>query len=153
MHQPLPGALRVQLHFAALAVDRQDARNAQFGGLLQDPVHFLAAGDALQQGEAQRRLVVDMARIQHFGGGLALAQGDDAGSVVVAIAIEQHALVAHAQPQHAQQVRGHVFRQRDAGPNAQRLVEVAAGQAHAVASTMASRVTRASRSSCASSMQ
>ena len=109
MRQALVGALRIQLHFAALAGHRQDAGDAELGRLLQDPVHLLAAGDALQQGDAQRRFVVDMARRGDFRARFALSDGGDARVVVVAIAIEQHAGIVDLQAQHAQQVRGDVL--------------------------------------------
>ena len=153
VRQALVGALRIQLHLAAFAGDRQDAGDAELGRLLQDPVHLLAAGDALQQGDAQRRFVVDMSRRCDLRACFALADGGDARVVVVAIAVEQHAGIADLQAQHAQQVRGDVLGQHDFGAGLQWQVDMAAGQAHAVASMMASRVTRASSSSCSSSMQ
>ena len=81
---------------------------------LRSTVHLLAAGDALDQGDAQRRLVVHRRRVQHLDHGRTLAGLDDARRVVVAVAVEQHAAVALAQAQHAHQVRGGGIRERQA---------------------------------------
>ena len=51
--------LRVDLHHRALGEHRHDARDAELGGLLHDEVHALAARDALQQRDLQRRLALD----------------------------------------------------------------------------------------------
>ena len=109
--------------------------------------------DALQQGHMQRGFVVDRARRLQFDHHLALADGRDAAVMILAIAVEQHAGVALAQPQHAGQVVGHEFGQDDACTRLHRQRDVAAGQAHAVASSMAWRVTSASSCRCSSSTQ
>ncbi len=56
--EPPPGAFAVELHDAALGRHRHDPRDAEFGGLLQHPVHLLAARQRLQQRHAQRRLAL-----------------------------------------------------------------------------------------------
>ena len=66
VREALAGALAIELHLAALALDRDDRGDAQFGRLLQDPVHLLAARQRLQQGDAQRRFVVERARGEDF---------------------------------------------------------------------------------------
>ena len=76
----------------------------------------------------------------------------DARVVVASVAVEQRAGVAGAEPQHAREVAAAPSAGRCARGRERRFDE-AADHAHAVASTIASRVTRASSSSCASSMQ
>src|SRR5690606_5856979 len=87
------------------------------------------------------------------GADFALADRGQARRVVVAVAVEQHAGVALAQAQHPRQVVAGVLGQDDGGAGLQRQLDVAAGQAHAVASAMAAAVVSASSCSWASSMQ
>src|SRR3546814_6339495 len=61
VRQALAGTLAGELHLAAVRADRDEAGHAQLGRLLQDPVHLLAARDALDQHDAQRRFDVDRA--------------------------------------------------------------------------------------------
>ena len=144
---------RVQLHLGALGVDRNDRDHAQLGGLLQDQVHLLATGDALQQGDRQRGFVVDGLHGVDADLHLALAGHGQRRAVVVAIAVEQHAGIAFAQAHHPHQVVGGVFRQGHGLAAVQRQVDGAAGHAHAIASSMAASVVCASSSSCSSSTQ
>ena len=101
----------------------------------------------------QRGFVVDRARRQQFDHHLALADGRDAAVMILSVAVEQHAGIALSQPQHAGQVVGRDVGQDDACTRLQRQRHVAPGQAHAVASSMAWRVTSASSCSCSSSTQ
>jgi DNA-binding NarL/FixJ family response regulator len=82
-----------------------------------------------------------------------LVDHNDACGVVMAVAVEQHALIAGRQPQHARKMHGRAFRQRQFGSWRKPRIRVDTGQAHAVASSMAMRVTSASRRNAASSMQ
>ena len=110
MRQALGRALAVELHLAALAIHRHERGDAEFGRLLQDPVHLLAARDALHAARcaaAIRCRSRACATISDFAA--ALVGGDDARVVVVAVAVEQHAGIADRQPQHAQQVRRRRF--------------------------------------------
>ncbi len=149
----LLGPCRIQLHLGPLGVDRNDRRHAQFGGLLQDQVHLLAAGDALQQGDGQRRFVVDGLHRVDAGLDLALAGHGQRRAVVMAVAIEQYAGISLAQAHHPYQVVGRLFRQGHGLAAVQRQVDGAAGHAHAIASSMAASVACASSSSCSSSTQ
>ena len=153
VRQPLLGAGGVQLHFGPLRVHRYKGLHAQLGGLLQDQVHLLATGDALQQGDVQRRFVVQRGGRLDTYLRVALAHCHQGRAVVLAIAIEQHAAIAFAQAHHADQVVGGILGQRQGLPDRQRMVDMAAGHAHATASSMAARVVSASRSKCSSSTQ
>src|SRR3546814_3831519 len=51
VRQALAGTLAGELHLAAVRADRDEAGHAQLGRLLQDPVHLLAARDALRSDE------------------------------------------------------------------------------------------------------
>ena len=86
---------------------------------------------------------------QHF----TLADAGQARGIVMAIAIEQHAGIPLLQAQHAHQMRRSAFRQCYVAANRQGKFNEATGQAHAVASSMAARVTQASSASCLSSTQ
>ena len=65
-----------------------------------------AERDALQQADAQRRLVVDVMRTDHVGQYAPLADRGDARVVFASVAIEQHAAVALAQAQYAGKMVG-----------------------------------------------
>src|SRR5690606_14968301 len=92
-----------------------------------------------------------------------LARGNDARRVVVAIAVEQHAVITFAEPQHPQQVLCGRVREDDPGARFQRCLHVDAiapapalpgsRGAHAVASSIAARVTPARNSSSSPLMQ
>src|SRR5690606_18414322 len=56
--------------------------------------------------------------------------GDDARVVVAAVTVEQHAGIALAQAQHAQQVGSGLFRQADARAGREGEADVGSGQAH-----------------------
>ena len=149
----LLGAGRIEFHFGALGIDRNDRRHAQFGCLLQDQVHLLAAGDTLQQGDRQRRLIADGLHRIDACLHLAFSNHRQGRAVVVAIAVEQHAGIAFAQAHHAHQVVGGLFRQGHGLAAVQRQVDGTAGHAHAIASSIAASVVCASSSSCSSSTQ
>jgi hypothetical protein len=55
VQQAFVGALVLEAHFAALAEDRGDFVDAQFGGFLDRPIHALATGQALTEVDLQRR--------------------------------------------------------------------------------------------------
>jgi len=131
MRDALLRARGIQLHFGTLGVDRDDRGHAQLGRLLQDQVHLFAAGDALQQGDRQRRFVVQRLRGVDPYLYLALAHRQQRRRVVAAVAVEQHAGIALAQAHHPHQVVGGVLGQGHGLPGVQRQCHGAAGQAHA----------------------
>ena len=49
----------IETHHAALAQDRNDARNPEFRGFLHDEIHAIAARYALHERDGERRLAID----------------------------------------------------------------------------------------------
>ena len=113
--QPLPTlftVLRVRADDAALHFDGNHGGRAQLGELLDDELQLVGLGQALIEGQANRRLV----------GGQALGQADDAFAAVrgnhhgpepAARAVQRVDLVALAQAEHLQRVLGLLLRKRD----------------------------------------
>jgi hypothetical protein len=139
--------------FGAIGEHWCDRGHAQFGGLLQNQIHLLAAGDALQQYDSQRRFVVDRTRTDDRGFDAAFGHGKQARVVVVAVAVEQDAGFAFAHAQHAHQVAACVLRQVHARAGHERRIDEDASESHAAASSKAARVASANSANCASSMQ
>ena len=151
MREALHRALGFELHFAAIALHRKHRGDAQFGRLLQDPVHLLAARDALHERDAQRRFVVDRAWRTDLRIHAALVGDQQRRRIIAAVAVEQHARIAFLQAQHANQMDGGILGEREDRARLQRHVDEYARGTHQAASfvawRMASRVARASRSS------
>ena len=111
--QALVRAFALQPHLAAFAVHRHDAGDAQFGRLLQDQVH-LRRGRC--PGPARSAAVIRCAprACLDFDFDRFPACRHDARVVVASVAVEQHAGVAGAEPQHRARGGGRAFGQGDA---------------------------------------
>ena len=111
MLAPAIGALGPELHHAARGHYRHDALHTEFRRLLHDEIHALAAGDALQQRDGERRLAFDgpmFADLREYTRAPGVLQ---LRGVLAAPAIEQHHLGAIAQPQYLTDVPDHLGRQ------------------------------------------
>ena len=89
----------------------------------------------------------------HFDLGATFVHRQQPCRVVAAVAVEQGAGVACLQAQYADQVRNGILGQRQLVAHDKLVGDMDPGHAHAVASSMASRVTCASSCSCSSSTQ
>lgn len=127
--QALVGALVLQAHFATLADDRGDFRHPQLGGLLDRPVHPLAARQALPQVDTQGRVGLAGELLAEFDADILLADLDQLAEVFPAAAVEQLHGVARGVPQHAADVVGLGLGQVVLAEG-ERLVDEEAGQAH-----------------------
>ena len=96
MLEAAPGAVLVEAHDAALRHHRHDGLHPQLGGLLHHEVHALAAGYALGQDQAQRRLALDGQVLLHLGLDTIPHRLAEHGAVFAAAAVEQQQLGAGA---------------------------------------------------------
>ncbi|MNN21478.1 hypothetical protein D3C81_1347990 [compost metagenome] len=129
MGQALVGALVLQAHLAALADQRGDLGHAQLGGLLDRPVHALAAGQALAQVDAQRRLGQAGELFAQLHLHRLLAHLDQFADELLAAAVEQLHGIADGKAQHAADVVGLGLRQRMAAKG-EGGVDEETGEAH-----------------------
>ena len=107
------GLRSVEPHHAARAQDGNDARDAEFGRLLHDPIHPVAARYALHQRGGERRLAVDLTPVSHRRRDPGSAHTLDRGGKFATIAGEQDDAIAAAQAQHLGEMGGGNGRQLD----------------------------------------
>ena len=125
------GALGVELDLGAIGHDRHDPRDAELGRLLQDPVHFLAARDALRERDAERAFaVLGLGRFEHARGHGALGERGELGLVLIAAAVEEPQRMAAIEAQNPGEVLAGLHRKLDFAARAKRLRHVDAGDAH-----------------------
>ena len=102
---------------------------AQLHGFFHHPVHLVAGGQALYQGDAAGQL--GFARIERAQLGEAgLALDFQHRWIFAALAVEQHHGFPRAQPQHADGVVSQGLRQGDAGAGGKGSVAEEAGSGH-----------------------
>lgn len=119
MLDALDGALARQPHDAALGLQWGDGVHSQFDRLLDQPVHLVAAGDALGERDGIARFGIGLCGIGQAGGRIAAVDGIEPGAKLLARAVEQADIVADSQAQHMDMARD-AFRQRDSGVGGKR---------------------------------
>ena len=78
-----------QTHDAARRGERHETGGAQFDGLFDQPVHLVAAGDALRERQMIWRLYLDIAEFADLDARRAAFYFDEFGAVFAAFAVEQ----------------------------------------------------------------
>jgi hypothetical protein len=134
----------VEFDHGTLGEERHDARHPELGGLLHDEIHALAARDALQQRDLQRRLAFDIVVRENLRRD-ALASGRlERRRELPSGAIEQGERRARRKAQDARQMLPRLRGQHDLGTLGECAGHMDSGHAHA--SSMPSVATRASNS-------
>ena len=129
MSQPFLAALARKLYNAALRRDGRQLRDPHLDRLLDNPVHLVAAGDALCQHCAHRQLALRIDLLASPGPG-ALALDLQCGRVVAAPAVKKDDGAAIAQPENAQGMMSEIVGQFYTLVCCQRKRAVKAGLAH-----------------------
>jgi hypothetical protein len=124
------GTLARKAHDAAIADDGLDPRHAQLHRLLDDPVHLVRLGQALDEPHAKPRLRVHVAVRAHLHLDAVLVDALDRGVVLAATPVEHRDGVAGLQAQRASHVLRRLGRERELGAGTEALVAVDARQGH-----------------------
>ena len=134
----------VELDHGALGQQGHDARHSELGGLLHDEVHALAARDALQQRDLQRRLAFDSDRAPGLAPRRFLPCGRSSAAEYSPPVPSNKVNGAPAEAQHARQVFARLRGQHDLRTFGECSGHIDSRQAHA--SSMPSVAMRASSS-------
>lgn len=93
-------ACAAQLGYAALGLHGQDLAGTEFGGLLHNPVHFVAAAHGLRQDDAQPGLLLSHAGLQVAENHAFAADLVDGGIQRIADTVKNLYCIADPQAQH-----------------------------------------------------
>ncbi len=130
MPQLLFGLAFVEPHDAARRQHGHDRAHAEFGRLLQRPVHALAARDGLHQRDVQRRLREPGRACADADQHAVALDGEDLALEIAAAAVEGDDGRALAQAQHARDVVRRRGRQREVRIGRERRIDENAGHTH-----------------------
>ena len=135
LHECLPvlhalgGALAGESHHAAFGLQRRNGIDAQFDGLFDEPIHLVAAGNALRKRDGVARFGVRLRGVGKAGGGIALVDGVEPRAEFVAGAIEEADVIASGQAQYVDVARDGLV-QRDGGVGGERRIDEKTGKPH-----------------------
>ena len=116
-----------QAYHRAAGLQRLDTGHAQFHGLFDQPVHLVAAGQALRQRDRERGFGLGGIMGANLCRGVTLADLGEGGGMAAALAVEQRDGVAGRQAQHLH-MADHGFGQIKYGIGGQRRIDKESGR-------------------------
>ena len=117
-------------HDAAFAAQREDGRNAQFGGFLNHEIHFLSAANALHKNDPQRGLSVSRSGFAHTDVQAPCCGTVNTRGVVMAIVMKKDHDIARLQTQYAAEMVRRATGNENRLSGTQRLRMINAGNWH-----------------------